>query len=174
MQADRLRQPHSALMPALSTTLVTRLISSATERSNSSGLARRLHAQRGELRNHRRLLHDRDRFAAIFSGDRRAGARIDADQRDQVEARNHLGQGGHVGRERRALRAVGCNELDAIAFDGPLERRIGREQHLTWPPSRAGTDWPVPRYGMWVMLRSSADLTASMVRWCVLPMPDEP
>ena len=72
-----------------------------------------------------------------------------------------------------------CSELVASirtrpSFTNPESDGYADISTSTCPPTSAGTDCPVPLNGTWTMSSPSPAFIASIVRWCVLPMPDEP
>ena len=71
------------------------------------------------------------------------------------------------------------SELTAISFNlpsftKPASEGIADHTADTWPLTSAGIDWPVPLNGTCSRSMPSENLIASMVRWWMLPMPDEP
>ena len=120
-------------MPAALTVLATRSSSRLSSAAYSFGPAAcGLDAGGRELLDDLRLLDDRGHLARDLLQDRRrrAGARVDADDRREGVARNEFGDRRHVRRHRRALGAVGRQQRDVLGADRAAERRIGRERHI--------------------------------------------
>ena len=82
-----------------------------------------------------------------------------------------VGTSGACG-ERRGTLIASSFTLPAFtcaSIAGSAEKSID-----TWPPRSAGTACPMPLNGTCTMSRPSAAFIASVVRWWMLPRPEEP